>query len=97
MQHSVMKDAATPASIKNLISNSLMRHNQLQYNPSVSCHSRDLNDVKPAFVARAHQRLTRTPYKVLVRPETYSNFMLNNTFKYGVGSRNIYSDGVYTR
>ena len=81
-----MKSATTPANIKNLISNSLMQHNQLQYNPSVSTRSNNPVELKPLDNMHVTMRQTITPYKVIKRPEAYSSFVLNNTFKYGVGS-----------
>ena len=90
MQNDVMKNGRTPVGIKNLISNSLVQHNQLQYNPSVSCRSNNPNELKPIMHDHINTRFTNVPYKTEVRPEAYSNFVLNNTFKYGVGSQNIY-------
>ena len=78
MQNDVMKNAKTPAGIKNLISNSLVQHNQLQYNPSVSCRSNNPNELKPILHDHINTRFTKVPYKTEVRPEAYSNFVLNN-------------------
>ena len=97
MQNDVMKNVRTPVGIKNLISNSLVQHNQLQYNPSVSTRSGNPNELKPIIHDHINTRFTKVPYKTEVRPEAYSNFVLNNTFKYGVGSQNIYQGGVYIK
>ena len=94
-----MRDPGTPVSIRNLVSNALLLHSQAQYNPSVSTpKSRTMNlAARQAQSANPHKRTVNTAFRMNISAEQYSNYSLNTTFKYGVGSNNIYSDGVYTK